>query len=813
MTGTFFVVTGALCSFNAQAREPWQDHTVFGINKLAPHATAFPYQSQAAALIDNKQNSTNFLLLNGDWQFDWQRSPKTKPVGFEQPNFDDTAWGQIPVPGNWEVEGYGYPIYLDERFPFTTTWPDVPTEYNPIGSYRKPFKLPQSWQDKQVYLYVGAAKSSLDVWLNGEKVGFSQGAKTPAEFDITKYVNQGDNLLAFQIRRWTDASYLESQDMLRISGIERDVYLYATPKQHIFDFEVRPSLNKTFDKGTLQVSLWFKNDAKSATNVSVDYQLLDPRNDMKIVLSAQQSVKLVVSENYAHQQRDDQNLKLRGKLSNPQLWTAETPNLYTLLITLKDKKGQVLETLREDIGFRHIEIKNAQLTINGKAITIRGVDRHETSPQHGHVITRASMEQDIKLMKQFNINAVRSSHYPNDPYWYELTDKYGLYVIDEANIESHPLAIDDKTQLGNEKSWLRAHLERTKRMFERDKNHPSIIIWSLGNEAGEGKIFKATYRWLKMRDGSRPVQYEPAGEEYYTNIFAPMYPSIERLVKYAESNPKRPCIMIEYAHAMGNSVGNLKDYWETIEKYDVLQGGFIWDWVDQSLEYTNENGVKYWAYGKDFHPDLPSDGNFLNNGLVNPNREPHPHLYEVKKVYQAIRFASVAQGKGQYRVTNRFDFTNLNQFDLKWTVTANGEPMASGKQAMPDVKPGEQRTITVNLPKLPKVSDKEYFVTLSAVTRTEQPLLSAGHEVAYEQFMLKAASALSQQKANAEVKANDHPKLEQQTNARELTFANAAVTVGFDLKTGWLASYRVGEQILLKSPLKANFWRAPTDND
>ncbi|MCJ8273202.1 MAG: DUF4981 domain-containing protein, partial [Psychrosphaera sp.] len=694
----------------------------------------------------------------------------------------------------------GYPIYLDERFPFTTTWPDVPTDYNPIGSYRKPFKLPASWQNKQVFLHVGAAKSSLDVWLNGEKVGFSQGAKTPAEFDITKFVSQGDNLLAFQIRRWTDASYLESQDMLRISGIERDVYLYATPKQHIFDFHAKPGLNQTLNQGQLALDLTLQNYAKTTTKLQVEYQLLDPRQDMRVVLSGEQSFEI----------KQQHKLTLTSKLASPKLWSAETPNLYTLLITLKDNKGQVLETLRDDIGFRHIEIKNAQLTVNGKAITIRGVDRHETSPQHGHVITRASMEQDIKLMKQFNINAVRSSHYPNDPYWYELTDKYGLYVVDEANLESHPLAISEKTQLGNEMSWLPAHLDRTKRMFERDKNHPSIIIWSLGNEAGEGKIFEATYKWLKERDPSRPVQYEPAGEEHYTDIFAPMYPSIERLVKYAESNPKRPGIMIEYAHAMGNSVGNLKDYWETIEKYDVLQGGFIWDWVDQSLEYTNENGVKYWAYGKDFHPYLPSDGNFLNNGLVKPNREPHPHLYEVKKVYQAIRFASVAEAKDQFKVTNRFDFTNLNQFDLKWTVTANGEPMASGKQAMPDVKPGEHRTITVDLPKLPEVSDIEYFVTLSAVTRTEQPLLSAGHEVAYEQFLLKSARAFSQQKANAETKATDHPKLEQQINARELTFANADVTVGFDLKTGWLASYRVGQQTLLQSPLKANFWRAPT---
>lgn len=784
----------------SETRAPWQDHQVFGINKLEPHATLFPYQSTFAALADNKQNSSNFLLLNGQWPFSWQKSPADKPEGFEQIGFDDTDWGQIAVPGNWEVEGYGYPIYLDERFPFTTTWPDAPTEYNPIGSYRKTFILPATWKERQVFLHVGAAKSSLDVWLNGEKVGFSQGSKTPAEFDITSRVKQGDNLLALQIRRWTDASYLESQDMLRISGIERDVYLYSTAKQHVFDFHAKGTLNKTFDKGQLDLDLTLKNhiDAKTP-RLQVRFQLLDPAQDMKEVMSGQQAVKLKANE--------QQKITLSGTLANPRLWSAEKPNLYTLLITLVNNKGKTLETLRDDIGFRHIEISNSQLTVNGKAITIRGVDRHETSPLKGHVVDRASMELDIKLMKQFNINAVRSSHYPNDPYWYDLTDKYGMYVIDEANIESHPLAIDKKTQIGNEMSWLPAHIERTRRMFERDKNHPSIIIWSLGNEGGHGKVFEATYQWLKEHDGSRPVQYEPAGEAHYTDIFAPMYPSIERLVKYAESNPKKPGIMIEYAHAMGNSVGNLKDYWQVIDKYPVLQGGFIWDWVDQSLEYTNADGVKYWAYGKDFHPDLPSDGNFLNNGLVNPNREPHPHLFEVKKVYQAIRFAAVDLAAGLFSVENRFDFTNLNDFDLQWQISADGEPIAQGYQVLPGVTPGQHKQIKLSLPTLPKTDSKEYFITLSAVVRHQQPLLPVGHELAFEQFKLPV------KQLTATAQAGKHSALKKQTSDGQLVFANDNVYIAFDSQTGWLSQYDYQQQALLKAPLKANFWRAPTDND
>ncbi len=783
---------------NTKQPEPWENHQVFAINKEAAHTSLFPFKTKRAALINNKAQSSNYLLLNGLWKFDWQRSPNDKPMGFEQNNFNDSNWSHIPVPGNWETEGFGYPIYLDERFPFTTTWPNVPKDYNPIGSYRKPFALPKSWQDKQVFLHIGAAKSSLDVWLNGKKVGFSQGSKTPAEFDITEYIQDKDNLLALQIRRWTDASYLESQDMLRISGIERDVYLYATPKQHIFDFHAKPTLNKSFTKGELSVDVTLKNYSNRKSKQIVELQLLDPNSDMKFLVNKHAKVTIKAD--------GSAELSLKGKVNAPALWSAETPNLYTLLVNLKDAQGNIIESVRNDIGFRHLEVINSQLTINGKAITIRGVDRHETDPIHGHVVSKTSMEKDIKLMKAFNINAVRSSHYPNNPYWYELTDKYGLYVIDEANIESHPLAIDKKTQIGNEMSWLPAHLDRTKRMFERDKNHPSIIIWSLGNEAGEGKVFEATYKWLKDNDNSRLVQYEPAGEEHYTDVFAPMYPSIERLIKYAESNPKRPGIMIEYAHAMGNSVGNLKDYWKVIEKYDVLQGGFIWDWVDQSLEYTNESGSKYWAYGKDFHPDLPSDGNFLNNGLMNPNREPHPHAYEVKKVYQAIRFHK-DDSLNQFSVENRYDFIDIAQYDLHWKIEADGKLFAQGQQTLPSIKPNKSANITLALPKLPATDNKEYFITLTAVLPAPQGLLPTGHELAFEQFKLPVKFIASSQKTSTE-----KMKKVQDSNT-ELTFSNINTNVTFDKKSGWLSQYQHKKQNLLIAPLTANFWRAPTDND
>lgn len=803
------LLTLTLNSYANNKRPPWQDHTVFAINKEEPHATLFPFRSEQAALLNNKDNSAHYMLLNGIWKFDWQRSPSDKPKGFEKPSFDDSNWGTIPVPANWEIEGYGYPIYLDERFPFTTTWPDAPTDYNPIGSYRRSFELPEHWQNKQVFIHIGAAKSSLDIWLNGKKVGFSQGAKTPAEFNLTPYLKAGTNLIALQIRRWSDASYLESQDMLRISGIERDVYLYTTEQQHIFDVFAKPKLNKDFSKGQLELDVTVANYTDTHVKRILEYKLLDPKRDMKEVLAQKKQIDLPTGQKKSI-------TSFVKELEKPELWSAEKPNLYTLVVSLKettltDSHEKVLESVRLNIGFRHIEIKNSQLLVNGKPIYIKGVDRHETSPYHGHVVDKASMEQDIKLMKQFNINAVRSSHYPNNPYWYELTDKYGMYVIDEANIESHPLAINKSTQLGNETSWIPAHIDRTKRMFERDKNHPSIIIWSLGNEAGEGKVFEATYKWLKEKDNSRPVQYEPAGTAYYTDIFAPMYPSIEKLERYAQSNPTRPGIMIEYAHAMGNSVGNLQDYWNVIEQYPSLQGGFIWDWVDQSLIYKNEHGQEYFAYGKDFHPDLPTDGNFLNNGLVNPLRVPHPHAYEVKKVYQNVKFNAVDLNKGKFELFNGFFFTNLNEYNLLWQVQQNGQTVFSQEQSLPSIKAQSSKQITLALPNnLDK--NKETFITLSVVLREQTALLPLKHEIAFEQFKMNSVKIdhIVQQTFGNFANSSRYKTVD---NSHSLVLENSHTKVTFNKKNGWMTSYQHQGSELIKEPLKANFWRAPTDND
>jgi len=779
--------------------EPWQDHQVFAINKLPPRSTMFSFSSTAAALANQPQHSPNYLSLNGYWQFNWQAQPGDAPKGFEKPTFDDSGWAQLKVPGNWEVQGYGYPIYLDERYPFDAKWPAAPNKDNAVGSYRRHFTLPQHWAERQVFLHLGAVNASLEVWVNGKYLGYSEGSKTPAEFDISKHLQAGENLIAMQVRRWTDASYLESQDMIRMTGIERDVFLYATPKQHIFDLFAKPELDSSLQQGTLKLELALKNHTKNQAKLQLQYQLLDPAKDQQQLLQGTADVNLKAEAS--------QQVQLQGTLNAPKLWSAETPHLYSLLVSLKNEKGELLESIRQDIGFRRVEIKNGQLLVNNKAIYIRGVNRHETSPINGHVITREEMLRDIQLMKSLNINAVRSSHFPNDPYWYQLTDQYGLYVIDEANIESHPLAVDEKTQIGNEMSWLPAHLDRTERMVERDKNHPSIIIWSLGNEAGTGKIFQHTYNWIKQRDPSRPVQYEPAGTDSYTDIFAPMYPSIEKLESYAKQHKDRPAIMIEYAHAMGNSVGNLQDYWNVIEKYPVLQGGFIWDWVDQSLEYTNKNGQKFWAYGPDFHPTVPTDGNFHNNGLVDPNRVPHPHAFEVKKVYQPVRFSALDAAAGRFALQNRLAFRDLSHFDLHWKIEADGVLVAQGRQALPQIAAGQTAAVQLALPELPKHSPYEHTITLSTRLNSKEPLLNLGHETAFEQFILPVAQQAIEKPATA------MPAIQVNKTAKALELTNSQLQLAFDNNSGWLSRYQYQGRDLLQAPLMANFWRAPTDND
>ncbi len=757
------------------------NHKIFEEHKLAPRATFFAFEKLG---LSKKEESNRFFSLNGKWNFHWVKDPKKRPTTFQNIDYDDSDWKHIPVPSNWEVEGFGKPIYLDERYPFTTKWPDAPTDYNPVGTYRKEIELTKEFLSEDIILHFAGAKSAMYVYINGKYVGYSQGSKTPAEFNITNYLKEGKNLIALQLFRWSDASYLESQDMLRMSGIEREVYLYSRPKVFIADYHAETTLDDSFSVGIFNGTVTVQNTTENQVSKELTLSVNGEFKEVKTVqIPAKSSIDVTINK----------------LIKNIKSWSAETPNLYDLQIALGTN-----QFVNRKIGFKRVEIKNAQVLINGKPIYIRGVDRHETDPFTGHVVSRESMEKDIQLMKQNNINAVRSAHYPNDPYWLELCDTYGLYVVDEANIESHPLAISSKTQIGNEMSWLPAHMMRTKRMYYRDRNHVSIYSWSLGNEAGEGEIFKATYRWLKDQDDNRIVQYEPAGKEDYTDLYCPMYPKPQYLINHGKSNSDKPSIMIEYAHAMGNSVGNLQDYWDIIEKYDNLQGGYIWDWVDQSLEYIDANGKPYLAYGHDYHPDLPTDGNFLNNGLVDPYRRPHPHLSEVKKVYEPVQFKYL--GNRTIKITNKNFFADFSDKELQLKVLKNGKVVFEKKHIPVNVKP--QTSVKMQFKEIPEmfVPENEYYLEVSLHQKNGTRLIPKGHEIAWDQFGLKHGAVVQFPRSNKS-------PLKVTETSSGINLKNDTTQININATTGEINSWTFQGKTITNHPIKPNFWRPPTDND
>ena len=797
----FYILLFTLFFSDAFAQNPMKkvpeqnfhfNHLIFEKNKLPPRATFFGFEADE---VIQKERSGRFLSLNGEWKFNWVRDPRKRPRTFHRGDFDDRKWSKIPVPGNWEVHGFGRPIYLDERYPFKTKYPDVPKDYNPVGTYRKEISLSQEFLSEDVILKFAGAKSAMYVYINGKFVGYSQGSKTPAEFNITDFVSAGKNLIALQMFRWSDASYIESQDMLRLSGIEREVYLYTRPKVFISDYKTDAGLDDSFTKGNFDATVFVKNETKKEAKRKVTLELSDGG---KTVFKTSQEVTIPANET--------SEFKAKEIIPNIKKWSAEDPNIYSLKISLQDPENSKNDVyINRHTGFRRVEIKNGQVLFNGQAIYIRGVNRHETDPYTGHIISRELMEKDIRLMKQNNINAVRSSHYPNDPYWLDLCDKYGLYVVDEANIESHPLAISAKTQIGNEMSWLPAHLMRTKRMFYRDRNHPSIYSWSLGNEAGEGEIFRTTYRWLKERDKTRIVQYEPAGKEDYTDLYCPMYPKPEYLINHARSNSEKPSIMIEYAHAMGNSVGNLQDYWDIIEKYPNLQGGYIWDWVDQSLEYKDENGIPFLAYGHDYHPDLPTDGNFLNNGLVDPYRKPHPHLSEVKKVYEPVQFQYL--GNGIIEIENKNFFVDLSDKVLFWKLILDGKVVKeNGNIGIGTLPQKKERIRLVDFPKN-LGQNGEYILEVGLRQKGEKALIPAEFEIVWDQFPVQKFSVSG---GDGEFIPND---LKVISGKNTFQIKNKKTDLKIDSKTGEIRSWKYSGKTITDGPIRPNYWRPPTDND
>ncbi|WP_242083145.1 glycoside hydrolase family 2 TIM barrel-domain containing protein [Aestuariivivens sediminis] len=771
---------------------------IFSRNKLAARASFFPFSSKEMAIKNELANAGNYLLLNGIWKFSWVKSPELRPKNFFLDDFNVDHWDNIKVPSNWELEGYGVPIYTNITYPFAVNNPnppDIPDGYNPVGSYKRSFEIPSHWENKEIFIHLGAVKSAFYLWVNGKKVGYSQGSKLPAEFNLTNFVKPGKNTIALEVYRWSDGSYLECQDFWRISGIERDVYLYARPKVHILDFTVKSGLMNQYLDGDFELQVDVSNTTGKKYKGTVEIELLDVD-------------KMLYQSNKKVEFKSNALATLNFKTNIPKVktWTAETPSLYTLNMVLKDKAGNVMEAISRKIGFRTSEVIEGRYLLNGKPILFKGVNRHEHHPVTGHVVSKEDMLKDIQIFKKYNINAVRTCHYPNDTYWYELCDQYGIYVIDEANIESHGMGYNLTRTLGNDPRWLKAHLDRTERMILRDKNHPSIVIWSLGNEAGNGYNFYNTYLLAKKLDSSRPVQYERAGLEWNTDLFVPMYATPDYCEKYATSGEdQRSLIQCEYAHAMGNSVGGFKEYWDLFEKYDKLQGGFIWDYVDQGIK-TEKNGKTIYAYGGDFGPeDVPSDNNFLNNGLVQPDRKPNPHINEVKHIHQNIKFYENDIGKGLIDIKNWYFFRDLSNYKLNWEVIGNGLTVESG--TIDNIMCQPQQTTTVGVPfKKDFKTGVEYFLNLKAVLKEAEPFLESGFEIGYDQFKMNDVEFVFNEPSNL-------TSIELVETSKAVNVIGTNFEVLIDKASGTLSSYTFKGKSLIEKGGAVNFWRAPNDND
>ncbi len=791
-----------------------QTPEIVSVNRMPMRASAFAFENRELAQQREKEKSTYFLSLNGAWKFNWVQDPRQRPVDFYKKDFNDAAWNDFKVPANWEVNGYGLPIYVNHPYEFTGHAKkgkqlnppfDIPEDNNPVGSYRKKFVMPDNWNGRQVFIHLGAVKSAFFIWINGEKVGYSEDSKLAAEFDITNYVRAGENLVALQVYRWSDGSYLECQDMWRISGIERDVYVYATPKLDVRDFKVMATLDKTYTNGLLQVNA-------EVNSYKIDRNTLHSRPD---TFSLELELKDATGNTiYKDQSKEIQkvlgnyktDVHFQTEIPGVQTWSAETAYLYTLYITLKDKNGNLLEVIPQRVGFRSVEIKDGNFLVNGKRVFLKGVNRHEHNATKGHTLSRDDMRKDMEMMKKLNVNAVRHSHYPPDPYWMELCDEYGLYVVDEANIESHGRYYDLEYSFANDKKWRMPHLERIFRMYERDKNYTAVVTWSLGNEAGNGVNMYEAYDWLKQQD-YRPVQYERAERDYNTDMIVPQYPSPASLVRYSQRNPDRLMIMSEYAHIMGNSLGNFKEYWDAIENNPYLQGGFIWEWIDQGID-TVKNGKRILAYGGDFPLSGPvnenfSDNNFCVKGVVTAYRGLTPMAIEIKKVYQHLK--TKYSGNNTIEIKNGYFFRNLDNIQLNWELLEEGKLIEKGVGNTLNIAP--QQSLPLSLPvKTKSVSGKEYFLNLRYTLKNAEPFLEKGYEIAAEQFAWNGGLVIAKP-------AISTGKLDVMQTGEKATVTGKDFSIVFDLQKGSIISYVLkGEQLLAKGPQPA-FWRAPTDND
>lgn len=760
------------------------------------HANYFAYESTEAAIKGIKEKSSNFMTLNGTWKFNWVANADARPTDFWQPEFNDKGWNTMPVPGVWELNGFGDPIYVNVgyawREQFRNNPPQVPTVNNHVGSYRREITVPAHWKGKEIIAHFGSVTSNMYLWVNGKYVGYSEDSKMEAEFNLTPYLKPGQkNLIAFQVFRWCDGTYLEDQDFFRYSGVGRDCYLYARGKKQIADIRITPDLDAQYQNGSLAINLTTKGRGE------VELGLFDANNQPVVTKSLNTSG----------------NISTTMEVASPNKWTAETPYLYTLHATLKEG-NKVLEVIPVKVGFRKVELKNAQILVNGQPILIKGANRHEMDPDGGYVVSRERMIQDIQMMKMFNLNAVRTCHYPDNNLWYELCDQYGLYVVAEANIESHGMGYGKNT-LAKREDYKKAHLERNQRNVQRCFNHPSVIIWSLGNEAGYGPNFEVAYDWVKAEDPSRAVQYERAGTKGKTDIYCPMYADYQWCENYSKDDKyQKPLIQCEYAHAMGNSQGGFKEYWDLVRKYPKFQGGFIWDFVDQSVRWTGKNGKMIYAYGGDFNRFDASDINFCNNGLISPDRIPNPHAYEVRHFYQNIWTTPANLKNGEINIFNEYFFRDLSAYYLEWEMLKDGKSVRCGRIDNLNVQPQQTAKVKLNLGETD--TEAEWLLNISYKLKNNEDLLPAGYTVAKEQLTLNPYKAPSMQLGNCELSNTETVAPEVQDNDRHyLIIGNDAFRIEFNRSNGYLTKYQIKGLDMIKEGaiLKPNFWRAPTDND
>ena len=775
----------------------WNDVNIYEINRLYPRTNVVPVGEQWSQ------------CLNGEWKFNWVDSPSKAPSDFYKEGYDASSWGTIKVPANWELNGYGTPIYVNVDNEFRPNEPPfAPTVDNPVGCYLTEFDVPETWKDRLTFINFGAVKSAYYVWVNGQFVGYTEDAKTNAEFDLTPFVKVGKNTLAVKVYRFSNGSYFECQDFWRLSGIERDVVVYSKPSLNVYDYEIHAGLDKTYENGTFGLKVRLQSTIgkiKKNHRIIVALAIADSRLYFSQSLN---EVKFELADDgyyyadIALHPEEDHIGKVRP-------WSAENPNRYWMEISLWDRKDNLIEVLGSFFGFRTVEIKDGKLLINGQYVLIKGVNRHEHDPYTGHVVSRESMERDIALMKQLNINTVRTCHYPDDPYWYELCDKYGLYVWDEANCESHAQGYGEKS-LAKDPQYRDMIWSRNRNMLERDKNHPSVIMWSMGNECGNGVNFEYTYDWMKQRDPSRLVTYERAIYDRNTDVIGLMYASPKYLQRFVDegldNSRHRPFIMVEYCHAMGNSMGGLKDYWDVIEANEQLQGGCIWDWVDQSfIVHDSVKNVDWLAVGGDFgHAyGVSDDDAFCANGVVGSDRTPHHHAAEVKKVYQPIKFTAKDLTWGKFEAKNWLSFTNASAFDCDYEIFSAEKTLTKGKIDL-NIEPFGIQEINIERLRIYGNPGEEFFIRFSVKTKEDQPFMPAGTEVAYDEFKLDWPSA----------PLEPLPKEKQvQFNSDNGSVYNEDFTMTFDKGTGGISSFAYKGEELLKGELRDNFWRAPTLND